>query len=226
MSFNKIDMGAWKRAKTFEHFTREVPCTYSMTVNIDAAKLLRAAKERGIGFFPAFLHCLARVVNAHEEFRMDFDAEGRAGYYDESHPCWAVFDHEDESFTTLWAEYSPDFAEFFARYDAAMRAFKDGRASGPPAPRNVFNVSCIPWTSFTGFNLNLRGGYSYLPPVFTVGKYSQEGSRAPLPLAIQAHHATCDGWHVSRFIRELQETADSFQQRPSAPCVSCRGKKC
>lgn len=217
MCFNKIDMGAWRRAGIFEHFTRDVPCTYSMTVNIEAAKLLRAAKERGVGFFPAFLHCLARVVNAHEEFRMDFDAEGRAGYYDVSHPCWAVFDNEDEGFATLWAEYSPDFTEFYARYNAAMCAFKGGGASENFAPRNVFNVSCIPWTSFTGFNLNLRDGYSYLPPIFTVGKYSREGRRAPLPLAIQAHHAVCDGWHVSRLVRELQEAADSFRPQPPRP---------
>ena len=39
MKFNKIDMTAWKRAKTFEHFTNEIPCTYSMTVNIDASNL-------------------------------------------------------------------------------------------------------------------------------------------------------------------------------------------
>lgn len=219
MGFNKIDMSAWKRAKTFEHFTRDVPCTYSMTVNIEAAKLLRAAKEAGIGFFPAFLHCLARVVNAHEEFRMDFGADGQVGYYDVSHPCWAVFNREDESFTTLWAEYSPDFSEFYARYNAAMRAFKNGGVSENFAPHNVFNVSCIPWTSFTGFNLNLRDGYSYLPPIFTVGKYSREGRRAQLPLAIQAHHAVCDGWHVSRLIRELQEAAGSF--RPQPPRALC-----
>ena len=215
MSFNIIDMGAWKRSKTFEHFTREIPCTYSMTVNIEAAKLLRSAKERGIGLFPAFLHCLARVVNAHEEFRMDFDAEGRVGYYDISHPCWAVFDKEDESFTTLWAEYSPDIAEFYARYDETMRAFKKLGAQQKPAPRNIFNVSCIPWTSFTGFNLNLRDGYSYLPPIFTVGKYSSEGECAQLPLAIQVHHAVCDGWHVSRSVSELQEAADTVRSAKS-----------
>ena len=211
MNFNKIDMNSWKRAKTFNHFTREVPCTYSMTAAIDAAELLRAAQRGGVKFFPAFLHCLARVVNAHSEFRMDFDEDGCAGYYDVSHPCWAVFDGEDESFTTLWAEYSPDFAEFYARYLGAARALENGEADAAPAPRNIFNVSCIPWTSFTGFNLNLRDGWSYLPPIFTVGKYSKENGGAMMPLAIQAHHAACDGWHVSRFFCELQEAANNFR---------------
>mgnify|MGYP000703615894 CR=1 FL=1 len=27
--------------------------------------------------------------------------------------------------------------------------------------KNVFNVSCVPWVSFTGFNLNLAKGYDY-----------------------------------------------------------------
>ena len=211
MKFNKIDMTVWKRAKTFEHFTSEVPCTYSMTVNIDASNLLRAAGERGVKFFPSFLYCLAGVVNAHEEFRMDFNSEGRVGFYDESHPCWAVFDRRDESFTTVWAEYSPNFSEFYARYLKAMRAFENGENAENPAPRNIFNVSCIPWTSFTGFNLNLGRGWSYLPPIFTAGKYFSEGGRTLMPLALQLHHAACDGWHASRFVMELQETADRFR---------------
>lgn len=40
-----------------------------------------------------------------------------------------------------------------------------------PAGKNLFNVSCIPWSSFTGFNLNLQNGYDYFLPIFTIGKY-------------------------------------------------------
>lgn len=211
MNFNKIDKSIWARAKTFEHFTRGVPCTYSMTVNIDVTNLLRATKACGIKFFPAFLHCLAREVNNREEFRMDYDGEGMPGFYDLSHPCWAVFNERDESFATVWAEYSPDFTEFYSRCLEAARAFKNGDVPATPAPRNIFNVSCIPWTSFTGFNLNLRDGYSYLPPIFTVGKYFEAGERTLLPFAMQLHHAVCDGWHASRFVNELQQAADKFR---------------
>ncbi len=31
-----------------------------------------------------------------------------------------------------------------------------------------------------------------------------------LPLAVQVHHAVCDGFHVSRLINELQSWLDAF----------------
>ena len=30
-----------------------------------------------------------------------------------------------------------------------------------------------------------------------------------LPLAIQVHHAVCDGFHICRFVNELQELINS-----------------
>ena len=75
----------------------------------------------------------------------------------------------------------------------------------PNVPANTFPVSMIPWATFEGFNLNLQKGYCYLTPIFTMGKYYEENGCVTLPLAIQVHHAVCDGFHVCRFINELQE---------------------
>lgn len=75
----------------------------------------------------------------------------------------------------------------------------------PNPPENLFNVSMIPWTSFEGFNLNLQKGYEYLLPIFTIGRYREQEGRFVLPLAVQVHHAVCDGFHLSRFVQELQQ---------------------
>ena len=74
----------------------------------------------------------------------------------------------------------------------------------PAIPANSFTVSMLPWATFEGFNLNLQKGYDYLKPIFTMGKYYRKKERILLPLAIQVHHAVCDGFHVCRFINELQ----------------------
>lgn len=80
----------------------------------------------------------------------------------------------------------------------------------PNLPDNNFCVSMIPWTTFEGFNLNLQKGYDYLKPIFTMGKYYEENGKTHLPLAIQVHHAVCDGFHVCRFVNELQELIDEI----------------
>lgn len=72
-------------------------------------------------------------------------------------------------------------------------------------PANTFDVSSLPWTSFTGFTLNIRDGWDHLLPIFTIGRHREEAGRTKMPLAVQIHHAAADGFHTSRFIQELQD---------------------
>ena len=74
---------------------------------------------------------------------------------------------------------------------------------------SISEVSMIPWSTFDGFNLNLQKGYDYLIPIFTMGKYYRDDEKIILPLAIQVHHAVCDGFHICRFVNELQKLINS-----------------
>lgn len=212
MTFSKIDMQDWNRKEIYDHYLTSVPCTYSMTINLDITNLLSAVKQEGLKFFPVILYGITHIVNKHAEFRMDLDQEKCVGYYSHSNPCYTVFHSEAETFTNVWTEYNVDFNVFLENYRVDMLTFQnDFEHSKPLADNNVFNVSCIPWSNFTGFNLNLKQGYDYFPPIFTIGKYFSDTKKTLLPLAIQVHHAVCDGFHLSRFINDLQKWADSFQ---------------
>lgn len=213
MTFHKIDMQAWERKKRYEHYAEAVPCTYSMTVALDVTKLLCGVREKELPFFPVVLYGLAREVNRHAEFRMAQDEMGNVGYYSHCDPCYTVFHKETESFTEVWTAYDASPAVFLARYREDMARYRNApELSKPPAGKNLFNVSCIPWSSFTGFNLNLQNGYDYFLPIFTIGKYFSDGGKMRLPLAVQVHHAVCDGYHLSRFINGLQTWMEAFPQ--------------
>ncbi len=209
--FNKIDMQNWNRKSGFNHYFNNVPCTYSMTVNLNITNFLKIVSARNKKFFPMMLYVLSQIVNAHKEFRMDIDEDNNVGYYDYSNPCYTVFHSETETITNLWTEHTTDLEMFIKSHNDDMSKYKDdSQNSKPLVGKNYFNVSCIPWTSFTGFNLNLQKGYDYLPPIFTIGKYFPDGDKMMLPLAIQVHHAVCDGFHLSRFVNELQDYLDAF----------------
>ncbi len=209
--FNKIDMKSWGRKESYSRYYNDIPCTYSMTVNLDITALMGAIDATNYKFFPTVLHGISQTVNMHKEFRMDFDEDGGVGYYDHSNPCYTVFQSETQTIINLWTEYSPDLKTFLQSYDDDMARYKNNaHDSKPVAGKNYFNVSCIPWTSFTGFNLNLQKGYDFLPPIFTIGKYFVEGEKTFLPLAVQVHHAVCDGFHLSQFINDLQNYMDTF----------------
>lgn len=126
-------------------------------------------------------------------------------------PCYTIFHKDTETFSNLWTVYCKDYEEFYKMYENDLRQYgnQKGMFGEPDVPDNCFTVSMIPWVSFEGFNLNLQKGYDYLLPIFTMGKYYEENGRILLPLAIQVHHAVCDGFHVCRFINELQELINS-----------------
>lgn len=202
MEFVKIDKQNWKRRPYFEHYHSEVLCTYSMSVKLDISELINTGKK----LYPTMLYCISTVVNRYEEFRTAFNSDGELGVYSSMNPCYTVFHKETQTFSNIWTEYCVDYAAFCKAYTDDLSAYGKTEAfdAKPGTPENVFNVSMIPWVSFEGFNLNLQKGYDYLLPVFTMGKYYKEGDKIWLPLAIQVHHAVCDGFHVGRFLNDLQ----------------------
>lgn len=203
MVFQKIDRAHWPRREYFEHYFSQVPCTYSMTVKADITRLLSSGRK----LYPAMLHSLTTVVNRHSEFRTALDEKGDLGVYSDMLPCYTVFHRDTETFSNLWTTYTPDWEAFRAAYEADLQQYgnRPGLVGKPDVPPNSFPVSMVPWASFEGFQLNLQKGYDYLLPIFTMGKYFRENGRVLLPLSIQVHHAVCDGFHVCRFIHELQD---------------------
>ena len=45
-----------------------------------------------------------------------------------------------------------------------------------------------------------------------MGKYFECDGKRFLPLAIQVHHAVCDGYHVGMFVERLQGYVDGFRE--------------
>ena len=76
--------------------------------------------------------------------------------------------------------------------------------------KHTFDISMVPWFTFTAFDINVFGEGKYLLPIFTMGKFFDISGKRMLPLAIQVHHAVCDGYHVGKFIEMLQDKISSF----------------
>ena len=206
MGWTKIDRRAWKREEFFRHYHEDAPCFYSMTVSLDVTRL-RAA---GLRLYPAMLHALSTIVNRHEEFRTAI-VGGAVGVYDVLFPCYTVFHPETETFSNLWTAYRPDYAGFLAAYEEDLRLYGhlEGFAPKPGTPENIFTVSMLPWASFEGFPLELPRGNDDLLPIFTLGRMHARGGRTLLPLALQVHHAVCDGFHACRLVHEAQQLLDA-----------------
>ena len=205
MAFRLIDIDKWDRKEFYEHFIKEVVCTYSAVVNLDITNL------KGHKLYPAMIWLLTKTVNDMPEFRTSLTAEG-LGIYDDMHPMYTVFNKEQKNFSGIWSYFSEDYAEFLERYEADVATYSKSTRYAPKegTPINSFNISMGPWLEFTGLNINVFDEGKFLLPIFTMGKFFEHDGKRLLPLAIQVHHAVCDGYHISTFVAKLQETIDRF----------------
>ncbi|WP_308636523.1 type A chloramphenicol O-acetyltransferase [Paenibacillus silvisoli] len=210
MVFTKIDLDNWKRKEIFNHFLNQ-HTTFSITTEIDISVLYRIVKQKKYKFYPAFIFLVTSVINSNPAFRTGYNSDGDLGYWDKLDPLYTIFDHESETFSGIWTDVRNDFQEF---YDCYLSDVKNYHGSGKlfpksPIPENTFSISMIPWTSFTGFNLNINTDINYLLPIITAGKFIINGNSIYLPLSLQVHHAVCDGYHAGLFMNSVQEMADN-----------------
>lgn len=203
MQFKKININNWNRKEYFEHYFSNIPCTYSMTIKLDITKIKLENKK----LYPTMLYYITNIVNKHDEFKTAFNENGELGIYDEMIPCYTIFHKDTKTFSNIWTKYTPNINDFYDEYENDLKQYGNKKElnAKPNIPSNIFNVSMIPWTTFESFNLNLQKGYTYLSPIFTLGKYYKEDDKFLIPLSIQVHHAVCDGFHVCQFLNELQD---------------------
>ncbi|MFD0557888.1 chloramphenicol O-acetyltransferase type A [Stackebrandtia endophytica] len=213
-----IPLDTWPRREHFEHYRHTSPCTYAMTVELDVTAFIEALRESGRKTYIAQIWALATVVNRHDAFKMCLTEDGNPGLWQVINPAFTVLNRRTETFACVWAPYDSDFTAFhdvaaslLERHADATRFFPQG-----DLPANVFDVSSIPWTSFTGFTLNIRDGWEHLAPIFTIGKYVERDDRTLLPLSVQIHHAAADGFHTAKLLNELQDllTHPDWLNRP------------
>ena len=210
--FKLIDKTTRKRKPYFDHYFSQIRCTYSLTVILDNSEVIAFKNKHYTKLYPLLIYVLTKAVNNHEEFRTAINDQGELGVWDTLLPCYTVFHEEDESFSNLWTEWDEHLMTFLSNYEHDIEAYGShyGIDAKPDTPANTFPISSLPWTTFTGFNLNIFADGSYLLPIFTYGKYTRQGDKYLIPLSIQVHHAVCDGFHVTRFIIEVQQICNSI----------------
>ncbi|TFD11515.1 chloramphenicol acetyltransferase CAT [Cryobacterium sp. TMT1-21] len=201
-----IDLDKWPRREHFEHYVTCVECTYALTVELDVTEMVAALRVVPWKSYIAQIWAIASVVNRHAEFRMTLTGEKVPATWDVVHPAFTVFNPERETFANVWSPFHADFSIFHEQAVDVLARYRNATSfqPQPDMPANVFDISSIPWASFTGFSLQIRDGWKHLLPIFTLGRYREAGGRTVMPVAIQVHHASADGFHTARLVQELQ----------------------
>ena len=131
---------------------------------------------------------------------------------------YTVFNKENKNFSGIWSYFSENYSEFLNNYESDVAKYSKSTRYTPKAgtPENAFNISMLPWVEFTSCNINVYDDGKFLLPIFTMGKFFDRDGKRFLPLAIQVHHAVCDGYHVGVFVEKLQEKIFRFSSGQAA----------
>ena len=89
MNFQTIELDTWYRKSYFDHYMKEAKCSFSITANVNVTNLLAVLKKNKL--YPAFIYIVSRVIHSRPEFRTTFDDKGQLGYWEQMHPCYAIF---------------------------------------------------------------------------------------------------------------------------------------
>lgn len=214
MNYKEIDFDTWKRKEHYDHFTKEVNCTCCLTANIEITEIIKAVEQSNLSFYPAFLYCVCKVVNAHDEFKMSYLwEENKLVLWDEIVPSHIVFHNDTETFTRIWSKWDAEFKTFYLN---CQKDIKHGQKlsgySVPNVPLNCFDVSCIPWVNYSTMSLHIPENWIHLAPIITWGKYINTDGKIFMPLTMQIHHAVADGFHIARFFTEVEKSTSVIAQ--------------
>lgn len=211
MYYQIVDLNKWDRGPLFTFYIDQMRVVMSLTVDIDVAPLVIFTKQRDLKFYPAMIWTVSKVINAHDEFKYGWDADGRLIRWVFVSPSYAHFHKEDQNFTKLVTPFDADLYAFHAQFLDDRERCKDLRAVVPHQPPNFFDVSCLPWVRYRHFDVHVFDEGMFLAPVVTWGRFEEaEGGKLLMPLTMNIHHAVADGFHLSRFFTEVQALIDSL----------------
>ena len=212
MNYQVMDLNTWSRGDLFRFYMDRMRLVMSLTVDVDVTPLVEFGKREGLKFYPTMIWTVSKTVNSHDEFKYGWDERGRLIRWETISPSYAEFHPEDENFTKLVTPFSKRLPEFHARFLRDRERYRTLRAVVEHQPPNHFDVSCLPWVRYRHFDVHVFDEGAFLAPVITWGKYEREGGRLRMPLTTNIHHAVADGFHLSRFFKEVQELIDSLSE--------------
>ena len=211
MNFTKIDVENWERKELFKLYTTDLKIVMNMTVDIDITSLITEIKGKGYRFYPTMIYIVSTLMNKRDEFKYYLTEEGELIKWDFVSPSYTDFNKETEKFNKFVTEYSEDFYTFHNRAVEDMKRHKNEYGFLPNQPKNTFDITCLPWVSYKGFDLHIYGDGKSLFPIVMWGKYREENGKVLLPLTVMFHHAVIDGFNLCRFLNELQDATNAFE---------------
>lgn len=215
MQDRDIPLDTWPRRAALVHFRQMAQPAFSVTATVDVTGLRERAARHGATPWLAYHHAALEAANSVDGMRQTLTAGGTGvREFAAIHASTTVL-RDDGSFGFLTLPREPSLAVFadrakthLPRVRAASGDLFAADAPGDVRPETLVHMTALPWFAFTAFT-HARGQGDDRPKV-AFGRFTLQGDRLCMPVAVDVHHALCDGVHVGRFFERLQAQLDAI----------------
>lgn len=215
MQDRDIPLDTWPRRAALAHFSRMAQPAFSVTAPVDVTGLRERAAAHGATPWLAYHHAALEAANAVDGMRQTLKADGSGVREFATIHASTTVPRDDGSFGFLTLPRDASLAAFAARakptLERVRRASGDLFAADTPGDvreETLVHMTALPWFSFTAFT-HARGQGDDRPKV-AFGRFMAQGDRLLMPVAVDVHHALCDGVHVGRFFERFQAQLDAI----------------
>ena len=208
-----IDIDNWKRKEHFNFFYRMDYPQYNLCMNIDITNFLRFTREHNLSFYYAMIYAVMDVANQSENFRYRI-RDGKVVLHNRLHPSFTDNSIEpgDDLFRFVTVDMCDNLFDFVAQTKAISKHQTEYLPMDKVIGRDDFIfITCVPWISFTHLSHTITINRNDSVPKISWGKYFTEGDKVLLPFSVQVHHALADGYHVGKYVNDLQKYLDSVR---------------
>lgn len=203
---SEIDMNSWQRSEGYYIFKNfDVPYT-NLCAEVDITNFMRFIRQNDYYFFAALLFYITKAANTVKEFRCRLEGDTPV-IWDKISANYTLM-QESGIMGNNYTYYSEDFKEFYKNaLEDLNQAKKSGRMinkiQAEGLSNSVVTVTSIPWTKISNFSQAMYQVGDAVPYI-GIGRRYGMGERFLLPVAVQAHHAFVDGFHLAHYFKLLE----------------------
>ncbi len=203
---NYLDINSWKRKEHFEFFKDFKEPFFGIVTDINCTNAYKLCKEKKISFFAYYLHKSLKTVNEIEEFKYRIDGN-KIIICDKIHAA-ATIGRPDNTFAFTFIEFIADFKEFNIKLQAEIKRVQQTPGLflyQDKTRKDVIHYSSTPWLNFKGLTHARNHTNGDSTPLIVFGKLHEDNGKFEMPVAINAHHALMDAYHVSQYYKKFEE---------------------
>jgi len=202
------EVKTFKRTELFKHYHSFTNPFIITTTKIDITNVVNYCKIRK-NLYGTLGYLIAKTANNIEEFKYRYK-EGKIYFCQEIKPNY-VGKYDDDTIGYFDVPLKDNFKEYINDFKIIQEQFKKSKKYSLENDLNEIWLSCQPWFNFSSLVPTYDKEISI--PQFIWDKYELIDNKYYINLLIMVHHGFADGYHVGKFINDLQELINNFNEK-------------